>query len=139
MMKKDRSFLGRGWSFPPKFALEKTAVVMVEAEEDIAQSILIILSTRKGERLINPEFGCGIHDLVFEEIDTSIKYQIKDLIGTALLFFEPRIKVLDIEVKLDQQVEGRINIIINYVIKTVNKRSNMVYPFYFLEGTDLRY
>lgn len=138
-MINEDSFLGTGWSFPPKFEADTSATHMISDEEDIKQSILIILATRKGERVRNPEFGCGIHDLVFENIDTQIRHQIENLISTALLYFEPRIKVLDIKVSLEQQVEGRLNIFIDYFIRTVNKRSNVVYPFYFLEGTDLRF
>lgn len=139
MKDKERSFLGTGWRFPPRFSYHGRATEMISDEEDIKQSIFIILSTRKGERIRNPEFGCGIHDLVFESIDTALTYQVQDLIGSALLYFEPRIKVLEISVTTDGQVEGKLNISINYLIRTVNKRSNIVYPFYFLEGTDLRF
>ncbi len=135
----DQTFLGTGWSFPPEFNKSSRTARMVSSEEDIMQSIWLILSTRKGERLINPDFGCGIHDLVFEEIDTGITFQVKDQVRMAILYFEPRIDLHDIEVKIDQQLVGRINIHLNFTIKTVNKRSNMVYPFYFLEGTDLRF
>lgn len=139
MSMEDQSFLGRGWRFPPEFDKESKDTHMVQAEDDIAQSLWIILSTRKGERIINPDFGCGIHDLVFEEIDTGIIFRIKELVRLAILYYEPRINVIDIKIKLDDQTDGRININLEYTIKTVNKRSNMVYPFYFLEGTDLRF
>lgn len=135
---EDQTFLGTGWRFPPTFSLEGNKTVLVSDEEDIRQSLWIILSTRKGERILNPEFGCGIHDLMFEEIDVSIQHQIKDLVRTALLYFEPRIQLISVETELERQLEGRLNIYIDYTIKTVNKRSNMVFPFYFLEGTDMR-
>ncbi len=138
-MSEERNFLGKGWSFPPSFDFSNRTNVMVSEESDIAQSLFIILSTRKGERILNPEFGCGIHDLVFEEIDTSLLYKIKDQVHYAILYFEPRINLLDVQVKRDKEVDGRLNILIEYNIKKVNKRSNMVYPFYFLEGTDLRF
>lgn len=134
----DQTFLGTGWSFPPEFNKSGKSAHLVSSEDDIAQSLWIILSTRKGERIINPEFGCGIHDLVFEEIDTSIVFQIKELIRLAILYYEPRITLNDIQVEMDEQTQGRININLVYTIKTVNKRNNMVYPFYFLEGTDLK-
>ncbi len=139
MSADEYSFLGTGWRFPPRFDIEGPMTAMVSDEEDIQQSLYIILSTRKGERIINPEFGCGIYDLVFEEIDTSIHHQIKDLVSSAILYFEPRIKLLKVDVSISQQVEGRLNINLDYLIRTVNKRSNMVFPFYFLEGTDLRF
>lgn len=138
MNTEEKSFLGRGWSFPPSFDKGTKTANMVHDEEDIRQSLYIILCTKKGERIINPEFGCGINELVFEEIDTAIRQQIIDLVSVAILYYEPRINLLEIKVELDGQLEGRLNIILDYNIKTVNKRSNMVYPFYFLEGTDIR-
>ncbi|MEO9964777.1 MAG: GPW/gp25 family protein [Reichenbachiella sp.] len=139
MSNEEKSFLGRGWSFPPAFDSGTKTASMVSDEEDIRQSLFIILSTRKGERVINPDFGCGINELVFEEIDTSIRQQVIDLVSMAILYYEPRINLIEIKVDLDQQLDGRLNIKIDYNIKNVNKRSNMVYPFYFLEGTDLRF
>lgn len=138
MEAEEKSFLGTGWSFPPSFDKGTKTAEMVSDEDDIRQSLLIILSTKKGERIINPDFGCGINELVFEEIDTAIRQQIIDLVTMAILYYEPRINLLEVNVALDEQLDGRININLDYVIKTVNKRSNMVYPFYFLEGTDLR-
>lgn len=138
MEPEEKSFLGTGWSFPPSFDKGTKTAEMVSDEDDIRQSLLIILSTKKGERIINPDFGCGINELVFEEIDTAIRQQIIDLVTMAILYYEPRINLLEVNVALDEQLDGRININLDYVIKTVNKRSNMVYPFYFLEGTDLR-
>lgn len=137
-MSEDKTFLGRGWSFPPTFERGSSGVKMSESDEDIRESIWIILSTRPGERLMNPDFGCGIHDMVFEDINTTLQSQLKDTVERALIVYEPRIEVLGVEVHIDQKLEGLVNIDVAYNIRQTNTRSNMVYPFYFLEGTDLR-
>lgn len=137
-MNEDQTFLGRGWSFPPTFERGVGGVKMTEAEEDIRESIWIILSTRPGERLMNPDFGCGIHHLVFEEINTTLQTKLMDLVERALILYEPRIEVLGVEVHIDKKLDGLVNIDVAYNIRQINTRYNIVYPFYFLEGTDLQ-
>ncbi len=137
-MSEEKTFLGRGWSFPPTFERGAGGVRMSESNEDIRESIWIILSTRPGERLMNPDFGCGMHDMVFEDINTTLQSQLKDTVERALIVFEPRIEVLGVEVHIDQKLEGLVNIDVAYNIRQTNTRSNIVYPFYFLEGTDLK-
>lgn len=105
--------------------------------EDIAESIYILLSTTPGERLMNPEYGCDLQSQVFSNINNTTKTIIEDLIATAILYHEPRVKVLSVDIDDSEQVEGRLNVHISYEIKGVNSRKNMVYPFYLVEGTDL--
>lgn len=137
-MERDKSFLGTGWSFPPRFNPLDRGVDMVSADEDIKQSLNIILSTAPGERLMRPSFGCGLKKMVFERINESTRTQIKDLVERAVLFFEPRITLLRVEVDAAEVHEGKVLISLEYVIRTTNMRSNMVYPFYFREGTNIR-
>ncbi|AQS39599.1 phage baseplate assembly protein W [Shewanella psychrophila] len=134
-MSVERSFLGTGWCFPPKFMATERSVEMVSAEEDIEQSIHIILSTSPGERVMDPLFGCGIKKMVFEEINQATIAKLVHLISRSLLYFEPRINVELIEIGTDNALEGRLDIDLSFTVITTNARRNMVYPFYILEGT----
>ncbi|WP_087687613.1 GPW/gp25 family protein [Pandoraea sp. PE-S2R-1] len=138
-MSTDKSFLGTGWAFPPRFGDSATRgrTQMVEAEADIHESLRIILSTVPGERIMQPTFGCGIKAYVFDEINESVLTEIRDAIERAILFFEPRITVEQIVIDSSAAMEGRIDVLIDYTVRGTNTRSNMVYPFYFLEGTNL--
>jgi phage baseplate assembly protein W len=135
-MKKEKSFLGKGWAFPPDFPLSSNQNSMVEAKKDIEQSLRILLGTTPGERVMHPEFGCGINKLVFEPISTSLFTKIKDLIEQAILLFESRIQLNDVSVQFDPKIEGVIYISIDYTIRSINTRQNLVYPFYRLEATN---
>jgi len=105
-------------------------------EEDIESSLRILLSTDVGERVMQPRYGCNLHPLLFEPLDASLQAYMKDLIETAILYFEPRI-ILD-KVTLEPEPEkGQIKINIGYTIAATNTRSNFVYPFYLTEGTEV--
>ena len=136
----DKAFLGVGWSFPPEFLKRGRAVgvKMVTEEEDIRESLGILLSTRPGERVMHPTYGCGLHAMVFETINESTVTEIKDLIERAILFFEPRITLEDIEVYTEDALDGTLKIQLNYTVRKTNTRSNVVYPFYYLEGSQVR-
>jgi phage baseplate assembly protein W len=132
----EKTFLGRGWSFPPEFHRHSKEVKMVSEAPDIQQSLTILLSTRPGERLMHPTFGCSIHDMIFESINESTSTEIKDRIQRAILFFEPRISVDNIFVDAEEEKSGTLRILLEYTIRTTNARSNLVYPFYLKEGTN---
>jgi phage baseplate assembly protein W len=134
----DKSFLGTGWSFPPRFSPFDRNVEMVSGDKDIRESLRIIFSTSPGERLMHPSFGCGLKKMVFEHINETVKTQLKDLIERAVLFFEPRITLLHVDIDDTEINKGRLLIRLEYLIRTTNSRSNMVYPFYFQEGTNIR-
>ncbi len=137
MFDSNKSFLGQGWSFPPSFSKRNKTADMISYEDDIHQSLIILLSTQPGERLMHPTFGCGLHKRVFDNINLSTITQIKGMVERAILFFEPRIKVNNITVQIDDLYEGKININVDYTIRTTNTRTNLVYPFYFDEATDI--
>lgn len=141
MMESDKKFLGRGWSFPPEFHkhADTVSVKMVTEEDDIRDSLRILLSTRPGERIMQPAYGCGIQAMVYESINESTVTEIKDVIERAVLFFEPRITLESIDVDSENVHEGMLNIQLNYTIRTTNTRSNVVYPFYFIEGSHVRF
>ncbi len=134
-MESKRSFLGTGWGFPPAF-IEGAGVEMVSDEEDICQSLHILLSTEVGERVMQPEYGCNMDRLVFEPMDTSLQAYMQDLINTAILYFEPRV-ILNNVTFTPQVSEGRIDICLEYTIASTNTRHNYVYPFYQIEGTEI--
>lgn len=133
-----QSFLGSGWSFPPQFERSNSKTKMLKDEEDIQSSLEILLSTKQGERVMLPDYGCDLHELIFEPLTTTFKTYIKDLIRTAILYYEPRIEVEKIELNDTGELEGRILITISYKVRATNSRFNFVYPFYKNEGTDLR-
>ena len=149
MKEKINSFLGTGWAFPPEFNFDLGTVECIEDEDDIKQSLRIILGTIPGERIMFPTFGCGIRKFVFESNDPTQISMLKDAIYDAILYHEPRIKLEKIEIKDNtqikdeaqmeswMQIEGLIHIHIYYTVIKTNTRSNMVYPFYSTEGTNL--
>lgn len=135
MDENDPSFLGRGWRFPPTFDPKTAQVALVQAEEDIAESLRILLSTRPGERIMQPEYGCRLHQYVFEVMDGATEAAIETAIRQAILFFEPRITLDEITVDITHWFEGRMVVGLSYTIDETNSRSNVVFPFYRGEGT----
>ncbi len=110
---------------------------MASREEDIRQSLEILLSTKPGERIFNFDYGCDIRQWVFEKMDLSVKTLIIDAIKQAILYFEARIDVEKVDVEIKDPLEGILWINLDHKIRQTNSRSNMVYPFYFKEGTNL--
>lgn len=135
-MADNRSFLGTGWGFPPTFRRSTGGVDMLSAEADIQSSLEILLSTRVGERVMQPKYGCNMDRLLFEPLDTTLQAYMKDLIRTAILYFEPRIILNDVVLE-PEVLEGRILIKIDYTVATTNTRNNFVYPFYVEEGVEI--
>ncbi len=133
----DRSFLGRGWSFPPTFDPVLPGVQMLEHEADIASSLGVLLSTTRGERVMLPQYGSNLEELVFESLDTRMKTLMADQIESAILYHEPRIDLKSVTLDDSQVLEGVILIMVNYRVRSTNSRFNFVFPFYKLEGTDI--
>ncbi|MEO8960782.1 MAG: GPW/gp25 family protein [Ginsengibacter sp.] len=138
MNKVTKSFLGTGWGFPPTFSIFAPGIEMISNEDDIKSSLEILLTTRQGERVMRPDYGCNLDELVFEPLTTTFKTYIKDLIATAILYFEPRIDVNKIDLDDTGELEGRILIVIDYTVSATNSRFNFVFPFYKNEATDLK-
>ena len=137
-MEKDDSFLGRGWSFPPTFHnYGEGSVEMVSKEEDIKQSLEILLNTTAGERIMLPEYGCDLHSFLFESISTSKMHFLKELIRTAIVRYEPRIELNDVIIDHSYYQDGIIRVKLDYTIETTNTRFNLVFPYYKVEGTDI--
>jgi len=136
-MENEKSFLGIGWSFPPTFVNNKQEAMMVSEEEDIAQSLEVILSTMPGERVMQPNFGCNLERMLFEPLTTSLITIMKDIIETAILYHEPRIELKKVQIDTREVVNGVVLIELDYIVRTSNTRYNLVYPFYIEEGTDV--
>lgn len=131
------SFLGRGWSFPPTFQPDTPGVEMLAEEADIVSSLEILMTTAPGERVMQPEYGCDMEELLFETLDTTTKTLVADKVENAILYFEPRIDVEKVNLDDSREWEGVILIEIVYRVRTTNSRFNFVFPFYKNEGTDL--
>lgn len=129
-------FLGRGWSFPPRFDPRGKGAVMVSEVADIEESLRILLSTSPGERVMLPNYGCALRRMVFEEVSEQTATQIKDLIRKAILFFEPRITLNRIDTQQVDVLNGRLDILLDYTVRTTNTRHNLVYPFYLHQATN---
>ena len=132
-----RAFLGKGWSFPPNFDNVDNIVEMTEAELNIKENLFVLLSTTIGERVMQPEYGSSVNKLIFEPIDTTFSTYITEQIKNAILYFEPRITLDDIEY-LHDDFNGKVDLKLNFTINGTNTRSNIVYPFYINEGTDVK-
>lgn len=133
----EQGFLGSGWSFPPKFDKYSKSIVMDNGEVDIENSIRIILGTYPGERLMHPNFGCTIKRMNFENIEKGNVTRIEEIIGNALIMYEPRVNFQSIEVISQDEQEGMLVLQLNYVIIITNTRHNIVFPYYLMEGTNL--
>lgn len=126
------SFLGRGWAFPVGTAPDGPVATAAD-EDDIRQSIWIILDTARGERVMRPDFGSGLHALVFEPMSTTTLALVKHHVEEALVTWEPRIDEITVDVQADGP-RGRLSISIDYRVRATNTFYNLVYPFYLLEG-----
>ena len=110
---------------------------MLHDEDDIKSSLEILLSTRLGERIMVPDYGCNLDELLFKPLNITVKTYVIDLIKTAILYHEPRIDARKISIDQSNELNGELLINIEYMIRATNSRKNMVFPFYKGEGTEL--
>lgn len=125
-------FLGKGWKHP--VSIQDGKISLSEGEDSIRESILIILGTEKGERVMRPDFGCDLHKLVFAPNNTSTATRAIHYVEEALKKWEPRIKLNKVDADPDDEDPGRMIITIEYVVITTNTKYNLVYPFYLEAG-----
>jgi uncharacterized protein len=128
------SFLGIGWGFPPSFSKASKGVEMRSDEDDIENSLRILLTTTVGERFLQPEYGCHMHEMVFESLTTTMITELQGFIEQAILHFEPRIDLNDVRVNSDDALHGKTVFLIDYTIRTTNSRHNLVFPYYLEHG-----
>lgn len=133
MASQDVGFLGRGWAFPV-VAGPDGRIPPVEGEKAIEQAIEIILGTSPGERVMRPEFGCGIGELVMEANTAQLHGRVQVRVRDALVRWEPRIDVLDVRVESPPEQKHVLLIRIDYRVRANNAFFNLVYPFFLQEG-----
>ena len=137
-MKIHNDFLGRGWSFPPEFNKSQKEVEMTTDVDDINNSLKILLSTRPGERVLFPKYGCNLEKMLFKPLNLSLTTEMTETIKKAIMLYESRIEVLDVVLDNSEELEGKISINIDYEVRNTNTRRNMVFPFYKGEGTEIQ-
>jgi phage baseplate assembly protein W len=123
-------FLGVGWEFPVSKDKTTQRMAVARYEESIRQSIRIILFTAKGERVMRPDFGCGIHELVFAPNGAATRGMAEHYVSEALLLWEPRIEVLQVRASAAGAHQEELRVSIDYRVRTTDNRFNLVYPFY---------
>ena len=131
-----KNFLGKGFAFP----MRVDGRGMVEAsigERSVAEAIRLILGTALGERVMNPTFGCQIHELVFHPVNANTCSQVSFYVKQALIKWEPRIEEISIRSYPDPTAENTILIIIDYRVRSTNNLLNLVYPFYLRREEDV--
>ena len=127
--------LGSGLAFPIQVD-RRGGIALASGEQDIDQAIELILSTAPGERPMRPEFGCGVHDFVFDTIDAATVGRLETEIRSALDRWEPRIEVQDVDFDLTRTGDGQLLINIGYRIRSTNHKRNLVYPFYVIPAEE---
>jgi uncharacterized protein len=127
--------LGSGLAFPLTVD-HRGAVALARGEDDIEQALRIVLGTSPGERPMRPEFGCEVHDLVFETIDAATIGRMETAIRAALDRWEPRVEVMGLDFDLDRVASGILHITISYRIRATNNQRNLVYPFYVIPAEE---
>ncbi|MDQ2085376.1 GPW/gp25 family protein [Herbivorax sp. ANBcel31] len=129
-----KGFLGRGWKFPIRVDKKTGRIKTSEYEEDIKEAIYIILMTRKGERVMMPDFGCDIQKYLFDTNDYTTLKLMETEVKNALVQWEPRISEILVELTKDDGDAHKLLINISYVVRATNNPYNLVYPFYINEG-----
>ena len=141
MKEVEEDFLGRGWSFPPRFlkSASSTNPIVLEMSSDINdinESLQILLGTIVGERIMNVDYGCNLEDMIFEPISNTLLTRISERVRVAIIHHEPRIKLENINI-FSSELEGTVNLVINYIVNATNTRNNIVYPFYLMEANNI--
>ncbi|HET6992359.1 MAG TPA: GPW/gp25 family protein [Bacteroidia bacterium] len=137
LSKQENNFLGSGWSFPVTFSVGNYQLNLSSYEDNINETIDIILQTKNGERCFEPEFGAGLQKFFFKKMDETLKGEIKNAVKMSLLLNEPRITVTDVAVNYLDLQSGLVEIQISYIYNQTNTRHNYVFPFHLNEGTNL--
>ncbi|MEF9915815.1 MAG: GPW/gp25 family protein [Lachnospiraceae bacterium] len=129
-----KEFLGCGMQFPIQVDSATGRFKEAEYDENILESIRIIITTKKGERLMRPEFGCGIHEYAFETLDYTTLCMLQREVVSALTIWEPRITDIDVIVDSDSECDGKVLISVSYLVRMTNNPYNLVYPYFLNEG-----
>ncbi len=136
-MEQNYQYLGTGWSFPPTFAQDGGYVEMVSGPNDVEQSIKIITTTSPGERIMRPDFGCGLSEFAFADVTAGTVARIQDIIAKAIGYQEHRVELSNVDVTIDDNNPGKLDISVDYIVLENNSRYNMVFPYYLHEAQQL--
>jgi hypothetical protein len=128
--------IGSGLAFPLQVD-RRGGIALARDEQDIDQAIQLILGTAPGERPMRPEFGCGVHDFVFDTIDAGTVGRMEEAIRSALGRWEPRIEVRSVAFDVSHAVDGVLTIDIGYTVRATNTDRNLVYPFYVIPAEEM--
>ncbi len=128
------SFLGRGWSFPPRFDADQR-LVLCEDVPDIEESLRILFGTRRGERVMQHAYGTLLHQFVFEHANDQTLHELCSMLRLAILYFEPRIEIETLEARVSPTDWARIELDLVYLVRSTNTRHNMVYPLYLEQAS----
>ena len=124
-------FIGAGWGFPLHVD-GSGGIALVRREQELEESIRLVLGTATGERPMRPEFGCAIHDYVFAPADATTAGRVAYEVRASLERWEPRIEVVDVDVTVDRSDASFLYIDITYAIRGTNDPRNLVFPFYVI-------
>ncbi len=131
--RNNEGFLGRGWRFPIR-PDHRGRLNLTEQDESVRNSIFLLLSTAPGERSMLPDYGCGIHDLIFQPNTPTLRGNVQTHVRTSLIRWEPRIDVLDVRVETRPDAPTHLIIRVDYRLRQNNGKFNMVFPFYLQES-----
>jgi phage baseplate assembly protein W len=127
----DPGFVGRGFTFP--MGVDHTgSIALTSGPEDLDRSIRVVLATAPGERVMRPEFGCRIWDLLFEPVNANTLGLMAQAVREAIAQWEPRVELEDVAVLPDDRDSALVRIDIDFKVRTTNDRRNLVYPFYVI-------
>jgi len=130
-MSNAADFIGRGLAWPMRVD-QSGSLALTAGADDLSSSMRLVLATAPGERVMRPDFGCAIWDLLFEPINANTMGLMAVAVRDALGRWEPRIDVLDVTIVPDATTDGRVHIEVQYRVKATNDRRNLVYPFYVI-------
>lgn len=137
VLNNNKAFLGVGWSYPVRFSAGNGKLETTKYEDNIDENINILMQTAMGDHTFEPNYGSGLQEFFFREINETLLGEIKEAVNNSLMLYEPRITVEEVEVEVASEFDGLIQITVNYLFNQTNTRHNYVYPFYINEGTSI--
>jgi phage baseplate assembly protein W len=126
-------FLGKGWGFPPQFSEGGKQLATTDNVENVHKSVLILLQTNIGERVMLEDFGGSLANFQFEQVSLRLLEDIKDYVSSTIQKHEPRVRLENVAIETDTQQEGRLLVQLRYTVRSTNSTFNLVYPFYVTE------
>ncbi|HEY2811890.1 MAG TPA: GPW/gp25 family protein [Acidimicrobiales bacterium] len=127
----DPAFIGRGLTFP--MGVDHTgSIALTSGPEDLDRSIRVVLATAPGERVMRPQFGCRIWELLFEPVNANTLGLMAQAVREAVAQWEPRVELEDVRVRPDDREHALVRIEVSYRVRTTNDRRNLVFPFYVI-------